>query len=261
MISIIIPTYNSEGTICRCLNSILLQTYSNWEVVIVDGVSSDRTTTVAKSYNDNRIRIFSENDKGIYDAMNKGVRFSSGEWLFFLGSDDWLYDNHVLQTVAQYMDENIDVVYGEVSSDAWDELMGEWTYDTLWCNRCHQSIFYRRVFFEQGNKYNIRYKVWADFDINLRWFLSRKYKSRYIPVVVSFFSTGGYSEKKTDVYFLKDFGMLVIRYGFWTVPTDLKKMYLRAYIERNAENILKYVSANVLLLLLRVVDFFKRKIL
>ena len=87
-LSIIIPTFNSANTLRRALDSIIGQTLNDLEVLIMDGVSTDQTLDIAKTYNDNRIRIFSEPDNGVYDAMNKGIDKASGEWLYFLGSDD-----------------------------------------------------------------------------------------------------------------------------------------------------------------------------
>ncbi|MDR2410857.1 MAG: glycosyltransferase, partial [Bacteroidales bacterium] len=85
VLSIIIPTYNSSKTINRCLDSILCQSYSNYEILVMDGLSSDNTLELVKAYNDRRIQIYSGKDNGIYDAMNKGIALAKGEWLYFSG--------------------------------------------------------------------------------------------------------------------------------------------------------------------------------
>ena len=145
-LSIIIPTYNSASVLPKALESIVGQTFTDWEVLVMDGVSTDDTLKVAKSYNDSRIRIYSEPDKGIYDAMNKGIKKAHGEWLYFLGSDDWLMNENALSDVfVQGALEGYDVVYGEVEAPHLaSDHSGEWTLQTLDRNRCHQAIFYRR---------------------------------------------------------------------------------------------------------------------
>src|SRR4249920_3431468 len=99
--SIIIPTYNSESSLNKTLDSILSQTFTDFEIILTDGVSKDDTIAIAESYNDSRLKIHSEPDKGVYDAMNKGMSLATGKWLYFIGSDDYLYNDEVLQTISQ----------------------------------------------------------------------------------------------------------------------------------------------------------------
>jgi len=251
-ISIIIPTNNSASTIMACLDSIRLQTYSDWEVIIVDGVSSDNTIEIVRSYNDTRIGIFSEPDKGIYDAMNKGIVKATGDWLYFMGSDDSLYGPSTLEQVAKYLQQGIDVVYGEVKSTAWTEPFGQWSFGSLWSNRCHQSVFYSKRFFADGHRYDLRYRIWADHDINLRWFLLPQYKSQYMSIVVANYGEGGFSANRGDELFAKDFGMKVLRYGCKTLPLRWKKEYARDYIRHNDENVIMCALMNVYIFALRM---------
>ena len=126
-LSIIIPTFNSASVLPKALGSIVSQTFTDWEVLIMDGVSTDDTLKVAQSYDDSRIRIYSEPDKGIYDAMNKGIKKAQGEWLYFLGSDDWLLNATVLNQIFSNDIEKYDVIYGDVESTHLDQLHhGEW---------------------------------------------------------------------------------------------------------------------------------------
>lgn len=257
-ISIIIPTYNSSATIKTCIESIRTQSYYDWEIVIIDGMSTDDTIISAKSYEDDRIRIVSEYDSGVYDAMNKGVDIALGDWLFFLGSDDFLCRSTVFEEILPYLCKDLDVVYGDVISDAWSEPLGEWNYDSLWSNRCHQSIFYNKRFFKDANRYNLKYKIWADHDINLRWFLLPQYKSLYVPIFISHFSVGGLSHNNKDDRFIKDFGLLVCRYGRKTLPIKNKKEYLRDYI-RNNNNKITNLLVKAYILYLRLVSFIKSR--
>jgi len=257
-ISIIIPTYNSERTIKTCLDSILAQSFQYWEVLIIDGKSSDNTLEIVRSYKDQRIKVFSKRDNGIYDAMNKGIDIAIGDWIYFLGSDDSLYDHSTLNQVTNFLLPGIDVVYGEVNSSAWTEPFGEWSFGTLWSNRCHQSVFYNKRFFEDGHRYDLRYNVWADHDINLRWFLLPQYKSQYMPVMVANYGVYGFSANKVDEVFEKDLGLKALRYGRKTLPLQWKKEYARDFIRHNSDRIIMSALMNAYIVVLRLKDKLTR---
>ncbi|MGC3979002.1 MAG: glycosyltransferase [Paludibacteraceae bacterium] len=131
--SIIIPTYNSASTLQKCLESVISQIFENYEVIIVNGVSNDKTLQLAHDFNDDRIRVLCEPDEGIYDAMNKGIKLAKGEWLYFSGSDDSLYDSSVLTNVfSLIMNAKVDVVYGDVLMEKINEVYdGEFTFEKL----------------------------------------------------------------------------------------------------------------------------------
>ena len=214
MISIIIPTYNSERTIKHCLDSIVEQTFTDWEVLLMDGVSTDSTLDIARSYNDSRIRIYSELDKGIYDAMNKGILKSKGEWLYFLGSDDYLYDVKVLETIAKELSPKCKIVYGNVeSTQLMPENFGEWHVSQIDYNRCHQAIFYHLSVFQKYGLYDLSYPLCADYMYNIKCFWQYKVLTKYIPVVVAHFSEGGASGKESDRMFSRDYSIIKFRYG------------------------------------------------
>ncbi len=213
-LSIIIPTFNSDAVLNRALDSIVGQSFTDWEVLIMDGVSTDGTIKAAQSYNDPRIRIFSEPDKGIYDAMNKGINRACGEWLYFLGSDDWLLTPDTLQTIFSMDIDGYDVVYGDVESEHLDpEHSGEWSLATIDFNRCHQGIFYNKRVFQKLGYYNLKYPIWADYDLNLKWFFSKQTKKMYLPVAVAHYSAGGYSYARNDITFTKDSSYLKLIRG------------------------------------------------
>lgn len=227
-LSIIIPTFNSAKVIGRALDSIVNQIFDDWEVLVMDGASTDGTANVVKSFNDKRIKFYSESDKGIYDAMNKGIRRSQGEWLYFLGSDDWLYDKDVLACFFRDNDfSQYDVVYGDVNAPHLNERnQGEWSLDSLMYNRCHQAIFYKKYLFAKFGYYNLKYKVWADFDFNLKWFLNVKTKSSYVSKSISFFSADGISSQEVDSKFIKDYYKLLCLRGRKKMGDDLYLEYL-----------------------------------
>lgn len=114
MVSIIIATYNSEKTLKRALDSVLNQSYQDWECIVVDGASKDNTIGIVKEYvsKDARFRYISEPDHGIYDAFNKGWKMAKGQWVMYLGSDDE-YTKDGIKVLMENSD-GADVVYGAV---------------------------------------------------------------------------------------------------------------------------------------------------
>ena len=256
MISIIIPTYNSERTIKRCLDSIIEQTFHDWEVLLMDGVSKDNTLSIARAYNDSRIRIYSEPDKGIYDAMNKGIQKSKGEWLYFLGSDDYFCKKEVLNRVSEDL-QDVDVVYGEVdSSQLSGENRGEWTTQMIDYNRCHQAIFYKRDVFNKLGLYNLDYKLYADYDLNIKWLFDRSIKSKHIDVKVANFSDGGASATGQDEAFWRDYEWNVLWRGWKEFSTSERLEYMQ-----RASNTAKLYNKRCRYAFLRIAKFVYRAII
>ena len=209
LISVIIVVYNAQQTIKKSIDSILNQTYKYIEVVIIDGGSYDGTVEVVESYG-NKINYFiSENDNGVYDAMNKGVGAAKGEWILFLGADDVLYDKNVFSTlfnVNKYSE--IDFLYGDVVLTSNQKIYGgERTYMSLVDkNICHQSIFYKKTIFDSVGNYNLNFKILGDFDFNLRVFENTTLKTLYIKKIISLYNNKGLSSYTLD----KNFHALVL---------------------------------------------------
>ena len=220
-ISIIIPTFNSAKTLAVCLDSILKQSFTDFEVLIMDGLSTDNTLEIAKSYDDVRLIISSEKDNGIYDAMNKGITQSKGEWIYFMGSDDSLYEP---TTLEQFLNnealKNNDVVYGNVFSTRYGEKYdGLFTYLKLrHMNICHQSIFFRKVVFDKIGNFNLKYKSLADWDHNIKWFFSDKIAKEYIDQIIANYVDGGYSSTYFDNAFKIDKNFLLLTKGLGKLP-------------------------------------------
>lgn len=221
LFSIVIPTFNSSRYITQCLDSIRKQLDKDFEIIIKDGMSSDGTQEIILKYKSSfpeiDIKFSSEPDLGIYDAMNKGIDQSSGEWLLFLGSDDSLYSDFVLQNIAlQIQNAKSPVIYGNViisghAGWAIDGIVYDGYFDLekiLQKNICHQAIFYNRTVFKELGNFNIRYNVCADFDFNLRCFA--KHRFSYIDLIVTKFNGGGTSVVNDDVNFSNDHINIVI---------------------------------------------------
>ena len=114
--SLITPTYNSAATISRTIVSVIAQEFSDLEYIIIDGGSKDNTLDIIKSYQSKiNIKLVSEPDNGIYNAMNKGIKLASGEVVGILNSDDLFFDNSILNLVSEsFFDNKIDIVYGDI---------------------------------------------------------------------------------------------------------------------------------------------------
>lgn len=240
-ISIIIPTFNSASVLNKCLESVINQTFQNWEVLLMDGASKDDTVQIVESFNDSRIRIFSEPDKGVYDAMNKGIDKAFGDWIYFLGSDDYLFNPHSLDSIVVCLDDSIDVVYGEVDSDLSEYHKGIWTLEKIQHNRCHQCVFYNKRFFSTGLRYNLQYPILADFDLNLHWILDENIKVKYTPVIVAHYCLGGLSSTINDEKFEADFGKLLINYNHGRLTSRYKKIAAKTVLNRNKLSIYGFI--------------------
>jgi glycosyltransferase involved in cell wall biosynthesis len=207
LISIIIVVYNAEKTIASALESVLDQTYQNRQLIIIDGGSKDDTLSVIGKFHDKLDYFVSEKDDGIYDAMNKGIKAAKGEWLYFLGSDDIFYDKDVLMKVFTWNEvKNYDLLYGNVRFKSNDNVFGgSRTYlELIEKNINHQAIFYKMSLLNEVGWYNTRYKVLADYDLNLRIFKNNEFNTKYLPVDICLFNNKGISNITIDRAFFTD---------------------------------------------------------
>jgi glycosyltransferase involved in cell wall biosynthesis len=219
--SIIIPTFNSSATILNCIESVYRQKCQDFEVIVLDNQSDDRTIEIIQENFDKKpeLLVISEKDGGVYEAMNKGISLSRGQWIFFLGSDDSLFDDEVLGNVKSIAEKSTnDVLYGNVliqgnTSWAADNQIynGEYSIEKLLKgNICHQSIFYRREVFTKVGPYNTQYTVCADYDMNLRCFA--QLNPQFIDLIICKFNCGGISTQRVDQNFIQDTPDNVLRY-------------------------------------------------
>ncbi len=204
-LSIIIPTFNSEKVISTSIESIINQSFTDFEILIIDGLSTDNTLNIAKNYADNRIKIVSEKDKGIYDAMNKGIEIANGEWLYFLGSDDTLFDNEVLRRVFITHEAIIaksDYVYANV---IWGDGYVYTGYSDVFSlyesNISHQAIFAKKQVFKKTGLFILKYPLCADFYFNMQCFTNDSIKKSYLRIIIARFAVGGASSYLEDPFF------------------------------------------------------------
>ena len=213
MFSIVVPTLNAAAVLNACLDSIARQTRSDFEVLLVDGCSTDGTLDIANSFTaslGSRLIIHSGRDQNVYDALNRGVGMSTGAWLYFLGADDALYESDTLDQVAAFIAEHepVDLVYGDIMrlSTSSRTLLAGWNLDRLLFsgNISHQGMFYRRELFDRIGLYNLRYPIAADWDFNIRCFSNPALAIRYMDIVVARRDdVTGMSSTRTDLEFVK----------------------------------------------------------
>lgn len=210
--SIIIPTLNIASTLQACLDAVVRQTYTDFEVVVVDGDSTDGTLEIANNFASSlgtRLLIHSGPDVNVCDAMNRGIGMATGAWLFFLGADDSFYEADTLARVAAFIDEHqpSDLVYGDViMRTTGNRHAGAFDLDRLLfeTNICHQSIFYRRELFDTIGPYNLRYPKWSDWDFNIRCFSNPALVTRYMDLVITRYdNTSGMCARGDDKEFRK----------------------------------------------------------
>ena len=210
LFSIIIPTYNAAKVINAAITSVLNQTYDNFELIIMDGFSTDDTAIIVKSFDDKRIQFISEKDNGVYDAMNKAIDLACGNYIYFLGSDDTFINSNVLQLICNsLLNKPVELIYGNVvCSNSKEIYAGEFTLDRLLYvqNISHQAIFYSKDCFNKLGKYNLKYKLLADWDFNIRCFMHPQFEIKYINNCIAIYNdlTGlSKDEGESDTAFMK----------------------------------------------------------
>jgi len=204
-LTIIMPVYNAGQYIEAALENIAAQTFGHYELLVLDAVSTDQTKMMVekKQQVDERIRLISEKDNGIYDAMNKGIAMARGEWVYFMGCDDAFFDTSVLQKLAVYLTDEHDLVYGDVLwvPDYVVEKSECTPADIIHRNINHQRIFYRKTLFQQYGGYDLQYRIASDHELNIRFFCNDAIRKQYVPVTVARYHSGGFSANKMDDVF------------------------------------------------------------
>lgn len=207
-ISIITATYNSAKTLEVCMDSVLQQTYKDIEYIIIDGNSNDGTLDLvkAKAVLHDRIVYISEQDKGIYDALNKGIAKATGDVIGFVHSDDFLADSTVISKIADaFKSEAIDGIYGDlhyVQFDDTDKIIRNWVSQPFapkllrrgWMP-AHPTLFLKKEVYLNYGQFNLNYKIAADYDFILRVFKQEHHKFKYLPLTITKMRVGGASNR------------------------------------------------------------------
>jgi glycosyltransferase len=204
-ITIITATHNSKAFISNCITSIKNQTYKEIEHLIIDGASTDNTVEIIKS-TPNRVKlIISEPDKGIYDAINKGISLSSGEIIGLLHSDDIFSDDNTLSCICAEFVKGADVVYGNmnyVKKNNTSVVIRNWISKPLnqanlrygWMPP-HTTFFCLKSVYDKHGLFDLTFKISADYDLMLRILKDNTLKVNHIPVTLVQMRLGGMSNR------------------------------------------------------------------
>lgn len=203
-LSIITISYNAARTIADTLQSVASQTYPHVEHIVVDGNSKDGTQKIVARYNGRVAKFISEPDKGIYDAMNKGLALSTGDVIGFLNADDVYIDDAILSKIADLMErEKLDALYGDVAFfRAENPARTVRRYRSKYFSPkriamgwmpAHPSLFMQRRIYKQFGSFDTRYRIAGDFELVARVFHSDTLRYRYLPEVIVRMRTGGVS--------------------------------------------------------------------
>ncbi len=203
--SIITVCYNSQLTIERTIQSVLDQTYTDIEYIIIDGKSADNTLSVINPYKDKVARIISEKDNGLYDAMNKGIVRASGDYILFLNADDYLFNETSITRAAAIIREDersADVYYGNVL--IFDETSGRaniWQaakvsrFSLFRSAIPHPATFYSKEAFAKNGLFDLNYPIAADYEWMVRALLRNGLQFKRIDTLIAVFAKGGISTK------------------------------------------------------------------
>lgn len=205
-VSIITAVYNRVATVAEAIDSVQFQTYQDIEHLLIDGASTDGTLEVLESRRNDRTVLVSEPDKGIYDALSKGMALATGEVIGLMHSDDTFASSDVIARVAAaFEDPTVDAVYGDLDYVAQDNpskiirhwKAGEFTPEKLkrgWMPP-HPTLYLRRSVIERLGGYDASYRIAADYDAILRYFGRGNLKAAYLPEVLVKMRVGGESNQ------------------------------------------------------------------
>lgn len=204
LVTIITVCYNSAETIKDCITSVVNQSYNNIEYIIIDGLSKDNTLEIVNQYKDRIAKIISEKDKGMYDAINKGIALAKGEIIAILNSDDVYSDEHVIQDVLTKMQaDKSDALYADlnyVDRINTQKVIRYWKSGKYksgdfykgWMPP-HPAFFVRKAVYDQYGGFNMNLKSAADYELMLRFIHKHQISLAYLERVVVKMRVGGMS--------------------------------------------------------------------
>ncbi len=202
-ISIVTVCHNAASTIEECLQSVAGQSYHDVEHIVIDGASTDGTMEIIDKYRDQLAVVVSEPDRGIYDAMNKGIGEASGDVIGTLNADDWYADTNVLTRVAETFksDDRLEAVYGDlvyVAKDDPTRIIRYWKsrpykeglFEHGWMP-AHPTFFVRSDVYQRFGLFDLEFMIQSDFELTMRFMAVNKIVTRYLPGVMVRMRMGG----------------------------------------------------------------------
>lgn len=242
--SLVSVTFNSDATLNDTIESILNQSFPNLEYIVVDGLSKDNTVNVIKEYEprfNGRLKWISEKDKGLYDAMNKGIRMATGDIVGIINSDDFYHRTDILAKVADaFQDETVQAVYGDVrfvNPDNLDKTVRYYSSKNFspilfryGFMPAHPTFFTYRKYFDEFGYYKTDYRIAADYELLIRFLYTHHLKAKYLPFDFMKMRTGGTSTAsfKSNLLLNKEIVRACRENGIWTC---MSLLFLKYFIK------------------------------
>ena len=235
-ISIITVCWNSEATIEKTIKSVESQDYPELEYIIVDGQSKDNTLNIIKKYPNVVSKWISEPDMGLYDAMNKGIDMATGDYIGIVNADDTFYDGNTISKIVSFLKENnVDASIGDIVQHREDGQIvrrysaKNWHPEKLKIGfmPAHPAIFFRRDLFEKLGNYSLDFKIAADYEVIIRYFLKRQISWKYSGITTHKMLMGGVSSsgyesyKKVSEEIIKALRMNQVPYQPWRIKSRI----------------------------------------
>lgn len=231
-ISIVTTAYNSGKTIEQTIKSVLSQTYDDYEHIIVDGNSNDNTMEIVKKYEskyNGKLKYISEPDKGIYDAMNKGIKMATGDVIGLLNSDDIYANSEILKKIATACkDKKSDGIHGNLlymDNKTMTKPMRKWITKSTNIKTgnitAHPTLYLKKEVYEKLGLYNLKYKVVSDYDFMVKLLLNKDINLTYINEYLIHMRLGGASSAglKGYLYNLKESYQILkdnkVKFSLW----------------------------------------------
>lgn len=212
-VSIVTVCYNNESTIAYTIDSVLNQSYNNIEYIIIDGYSLDQTKKIIASYGDRVDHFISEPDKGIYNAMNKGIKIATGDIIGILNADDFFTNEKIIEKIVEeFESNNLDAVYGDVQfvkPDKINKVVRYYSSKKFNLNKfkygimpAHPSFYVKSEAFKKYGYYKEDYRIASDFEILIRFLYTFKMAHSYVEFPFVTMRTGGISNKSLKSRFI-----------------------------------------------------------
>lgn len=244
--SLVSVTFNSDATLNDTIESILNQSFPNLEYIVVDGLSKDNTVNVIKEYEprfSGRLKWISEKDKGLYDAMNKGIRMATGDIVGIINSDDFYHRTDILAKVADaFQDGTVQAVYGDVrfvNPDNLDKTVRYYSSKNFSPKLfrygfmpAHPTFFTYRKYFDEFGYYKTDYRIAADYELLIRFLYTHHLNAKYLPLDFMKMRTGGTSTAsfKSNLLLNKEIVRACRENGIWTcMPLLFLKYFIKVF--------------------------------
>lgn len=245
-VSLITVTFNSANTLCNTIQSVLLQSYTNIEYIIVDGLSDDNTVNIIREYEplfQGRLKWISERDNGLYDAMNKGIRMATGDIVGIINSDDFYHRKDIISRVMEtFKNKEVQAVYGDVrfaNPDNLNKTVRYYSSQKFSPKRfrygfmpAHPTFFTYRKYFDEFGYYKTDYRIAADYELLIRFLYTHHLKAKYLPLDFMKMRTGGASTAsfKSNLLLNKEIVRACRENGIWTcMPLLFLKYFIKVF--------------------------------